>query len=101
MVERVDDRHARILRGRLLDTLDTLAKIRRVLIAGEDRDRTLLTHLGRELIHHGFTSLDVVDAIEGEAPRFWRVAVERHHWNTAPDGVVDRTRSPCRRRSRK
>ena len=74
----------------LLDAFDAFAQVGRVLVAGQDRDRSRVPHLLRELFHHRLTRLHVVNAVEGEAFRLRGVAVEGHHRHAASDRVVDR-----------
>ena len=71
--------HARMLRGFVLRALHAMLEVRRVLVAGEDRDLALAVHQRRQLGHRLLAGLDVVDAVEREALRLRRVAVERHH----------------------
>ena len=71
--------HARVLRGLLLRALHAVLEVRRVLIAGENRDLALAVHQLGQLGHRLLAGLDVVDAVVGEALRLRRVAVERHH----------------------
>ena len=67
-----------------------MLQVRRVLIAGENRDLALAVHQRRQLGHRLLAGLVVVDAVVGEPLRLRRIAVERHHDHAAVDGVVDR-----------
>ena len=70
-----------------------LAKVRRVLVPREDRHRALLLELCGKLAHHRLSEGLIIQAVEREAFRPGRVAVEGHHRHAAVDGLVDRRRT--------
>ena len=73
-----------------LHALDALAQVRRVLVAGEDRDLALAAHLLGQLVHHRLAGLDVVDAVEREALRLRRRRCRTSSPARRGDRVVDR-----------
>ena len=90
VVKRIDDGDAGVFGGRLTHASHPRLQIWRVLVARNDGNLPLATHLRRQLVHHLHTHLCVVAAVKRKTFGIGHVAVKRHHGHTAINGLVHR-----------
>src|SRR5205814_918454 len=89
VVVNVADGDARVFLRGVLHALNTLLQVRRVLVAGQNRNDTFAAHEFGQLVHHLFAAFHIVDGVGDETFAVRRVGVEGGDRNAVFDRRID------------